>query len=194
MTHVVVHGTEPNALVQRIVEGDRSAEAELIALVARPIRLLAHARTGDPDLARDLAQDSLIEVLVALRNGRLRSSDALIPFVLGVARNVVNSWARTRFRELRAEPLDVDFDIVSAASGAGALDRDLQVRQAVGKLAAIDQQILHHALIDGMDAAETAAALELSADNVRQRKSRALRKLADLLGREPSVRNGGQKE
>ena len=63
------------------------------------------ARTRDREAARDLLQDVLIAVLRSVRDGALRDSERLVPFVHGTARNLVNNYFRDKVREPKTEEL-----------------------------------------------------------------------------------------
>ena len=58
------------SLVARIRAGDCLAEDELINTYRRGVLVIATARTRDREAARDLAQEVLIAVLKALREGQ----------------------------------------------------------------------------------------------------------------------------
>ena len=71
------------------------------------------ARTRDGELARDLAQDALIALLQALRQGQLRDHERLPAFAHGIGRNIVNNFFRTRQREPQSTPLVDDLAVFS---------------------------------------------------------------------------------
>ena len=75
--------------------------------------MFVSVRTRDREFARDLAQDVLMHVLTALRDGQLRDQERLAAFVYGTARNVMNNYLRTG-RQRRTEPLDPEFAAVTA--------------------------------------------------------------------------------
>lgn len=96
------------SLARRIEQGDPEAEAELVGLFHHRVRLLASVRLHGSDAALDIAQETILAVLEALRAGRLREPDRLPAFVLGIARNLVNNHCRkeARSRELLDNPPD----------------------------------------------------------------------------------------
>ncbi len=75
-------------LVHRIADGDRTAEAELIERYERGIRLILLKRTGNPQLAKDLCQDTFVIILRKLRAGELNSPDNLAGFISRTAINI----------------------------------------------------------------------------------------------------------
>lgn len=89
MLHSVPTGLERSReLVTRIVDGDRAAESELIACYARGVRLILLKRTGNPQLASDLCQDTFVVTLRKLRAGELRNPDSLAAFISQTAVNI----------------------------------------------------------------------------------------------------------
>ena len=103
------------ALVERVMRGDSCAEDELIALFQAGLLVMFRARTGEPEAARDLTQDTLIAIVRALRDGRLRDVTRLAEFAHGIARNVANNYVRTR----RRHPTSRVSDRTAATDGHG---------------------------------------------------------------------------
>jgi RNA polymerase sigma factor (sigma-70 family) len=93
-------------LVQGIVNGDRAAESALIASLLPAIRVMIRRR-GFQSWAdvEDLAQDVVVDLLVALRDGRLHEHEKLSGFV---ARLVRNMCADRYQRQQRLVPLEAE--------------------------------------------------------------------------------------
>src|SRR6187397_214164 len=72
---------EQRSLVDRVRQGDSVAEEVIVLRFDRRIRALAVNRTRDREVARDLAQETLIQVLSALRGGQLRDAEKLGAFI-----------------------------------------------------------------------------------------------------------------
>ncbi len=174
---------EQLSLVARIRAGDRLAEEELVLRFATRIRLLAVTRTRDREAARDLVQEVLMTVLSALRGEQLRNAEKLGAFVFGIARNVINNYLRSRSRQPVEEPISDDVPIAGVEDDFGLSDRMGLVRRALRRLDSTDQQILSMTLVEGCKPGEISSALGLSADVVRARKSRALKKVTDRVQR-----------
>ncbi len=162
---------------------DPAAEDHLARTFGPRIYVMALVRTRDPDAAHDLSQSALLEILLALRKGQLRDRQKLPGFVWGTARNVINYYLRGRTQAPGSEPLG------AATPGAnGAQVQDLEraerlalVRRAVARLEPGDQRILRMTLVDGWEPAEIAARLGLSSEVVRQRKSRAVKRVIEVV-------------
>jgi len=175
---------EQSSLAERVRGGEPSAEEELVRLFADRVSVLAFARTRDRELARDLTQEVMLAVVLALRNGHLREGERLAAFVYGTARNVINNCLRTRSRMPRIDPLDVELE--AAATRPDPMEQSERaglVRRALSILDSTDRKILLLTLTEGLKPAEIAARLGLTSEVVRARKSRALKKTVERMKR-----------
>ena len=162
-------------LVGLILEGDRAAESALVEHFTPRIRAMAVARLRNPDAARDLTQETLIAVLHAARNGQIRDPARLSAFVQGVARNLVNNYSRRRHQHPEVELDEVAQNLVVADDPDSKERRELLVR-ALQTLDKTDRDVLRLTLVDGLKPAEIAARSGVSAEVVRTRKTRALKR------------------
>ena len=169
------------ALFERIRLGDAAAEAELVESFDGKVYAMAMARTRDREASKDLVQDTLWAVVHALRGGHLRAPDKLAAFVSGTARNLINNYCRTRTRTVRDIPATPQALTADADQRLDDQRRADAVRRAVRGLEPIDRRILTLTLVHGFSAVEVAARLGQSPDAVRQRKSRAVKKVMALL-------------
>ena len=176
----LVSETSP-ALVQRIRVGDAAAEDRLIQQFSPRVFAMAVARTRDREASRDLVQDVLWAVIQALRKGQLREPDKLAAFVCGTARNLINNHHRSRTIATQDVPLDPKL-IVDPAPLHDDENRVSLVRNAVAELESNDRRILLMTLVEGLKPGEIAARLRLSSEVVRQRKSRAIKRVIGILG------------
>jgi RNA polymerase sigma-70 factor (ECF subfamily) len=164
-------------LAARVTAGDVDAESALVSHFSPRIYAMMVARTRSPDLARDLTQETLIAVLQATRDGRIRDTDRVAAFVHGVARNIANN----HFRHVRGraeESIDDHFEGLRAVDDGPTRERQAIVSRGLEELSPSDRQILLLTLLDGMKPGEIAARLGLTAEVVRGRKSRAQRRMA----------------
>jgi RNA polymerase sigma factor (sigma-70 family) len=167
------------SLVLRIGQGDSAAEDELAITYFRRIFFIAFARTRDRETARDLTQEILIAVLVALRAGRIRDGEKLVAFIQGTARNVVNNHARTRVRCPECSLKEIELCGADLVQQLESSERQRLMRQELSRYEVTDQQILRLSLADGYSLVEVAERLNLSYEVVRTRKSRLIKKLAN---------------
>ena len=168
-------------LTERILAGDSSAEDQLVLEFGSRIHAFALARVHNSDVAQDLVHDTLIAVLQALRTGQLNESEKLAAYVLGTARNIVNSYLR------RPKPSQLEMENLGAPETAwpdwqaAQAQRYSQVQRALKHLPETDQQILALTLSAGLKSGEIAVRLGLTSEVVRQRKSRAIKKIRDRI-------------
>ena len=169
------------ALFERIRLGDAAAEDELVESFGGRVYAMALARTRDREASRDLVQDVLWAVVQALRGGHLRAPDKLAAFVSGTARNLINNYCRTRARVERDIAPTTHVSTVDPDEVLDEQRRTEFVRRAVRGLEPIDRRILILTLVDGLTAVEIATRVDLNPDAVRQRKSRAIKKVMAML-------------
>ncbi len=169
-------------LALRILAGDCGAEDELVTAYRRPVFIIAVARTRDREAASDLAQETLIAVLKALREGQLRDSAKLAAFIQGTARNIINNYLRTKTRHPEVE-LDDTARAFDPVDELESLERRRLLRRELESFSVTDQQILLLSLVDGHSLADVAQRVNLSHDAVRARKSRAVRKIVKRFAR-----------
>jgi RNA polymerase sigma-70 factor, ECF subfamily len=169
-------------LAGRVRQGDSFAEEELSKHFYPRIVAMAVVRLRDPETAQEIAQDTVLAVLVALREGKLREPKKLPGFVSGTARNLLNN----HFRSRREAPNEVELDpeIPSELNLENELELTEQrraVRAALGRINPKDRAILLFTLVDGMNPREIAFRVGLSFDNIRTRKMRAIRQVMEEL-------------
>lgn len=169
-------------LAEAVTRGDRDAEREFVDRYLPRLRALLLARTRNADLAADLLQDVMIEAICALRRGQLREPAKLTPFVLGIARNLLNSHFRGAARQPDSLELPDDLpDMGAAAARLEDQERESAALHAIANLELIDRTILQMTLVDGLKPGVIAQKLMLKPEVVRQRKLRATRRLIDFV-------------
>lgn len=174
-------GVELRKLAERICHGDASAETELVREFTQRIFVMAVVRTHDREAARELVQDILMAVIVAVRKGQLQDAEKLPAFVHGTARNLINNRLRNQGQQPRMEPLPDDLAQASLAQQHEDEERKALVHNALERLGPEDRRILFMTLVEGRKPGEIAAALGLTSEVVRTRKMRAVKKVADLV-------------
>lgn len=167
-------------LAARVQARERAAEDELVQRFRPGLLAVMRARTRDSQAAPELAHDTLLAVIAALREGKLRDPERLAGFVHGVARNVLASHFRSRAREPVTVPLDADLS-APRADDAEERERRQIVLRAVDELAPLDREVLDLSLVHGLRPGEIARRLGLSPEAVRMRKMRAVRRASELV-------------
>ncbi len=115
-------------------------------------------------------------MLQALRKGQLREHGSLGAFVHGTTRNLLSDHRRATAR--RGEVPLADLDTPAATSnGLDSDDRSRIVRRALQRLDPKDREILLLLLVEGLSPAAIGERLALNAEAVRQRKSRAIKRI-----------------
>jgi RNA polymerase sigma-70 factor (ECF subfamily) len=152
-----------SAIVQRIINGDRTAEAELAARYARGIRLIISRASSDRSAIDDLCQETFKITLEKVRRGEVRDPDRLSGFICSLARNLVVDHFRRAARTADAvipdmpdpapDPLDQLLTRERAKSARAVLDELGSER---------DRQILLRFYVAGDSKEELCAAFGLS--------------------------------
>jgi RNA polymerase sigma-70 factor (ECF subfamily) len=170
---------EQSTLTERIRNDDPSAEEELVRVFSRRVALLVFVRTRDREAARDLTQEVMLAVVLALRNGCLREPERLAAFVHGTTRNLVNNYLRTRSRRPREDPIDAESQLAAIPDPLEDTARSALVRRALRSLDSPDRKILLLTLVQSLKPGEIAQKLGLTPDVVRTRKSRAIKRVTE---------------
>lgn len=167
-------------LVRRIGAGERDAwaEAELCARFAPRVRLYGLKHLRDEERARDLAQQVLVTVLVALREGRL-SDPALLPrFVLGISRNLaLKMFAQGRREAPSSNPLPEEVSVPSDPEWLTPQRLQPCAEQLQGRA----QTVIRMSFMEERSSEEIASALGTTVGNVRVIRHRALAQLRECV-------------
>src|SRR5581483_6342568 len=164
-------------LVERAQQGDVAAFELLIAVYQQQVYAFALAFTGDPEQAKDLAQEALVKTYGAIGSFRFQSSFGT--WLYAVVRNVFRDHQRGRAmsEQRRARPLlEADLKVVSDEAPADEQLIAEESRRAV--LAAMDRvpepyrEALFFADVQGWDYQEIAAVLRIAVGTVKSRVNR----------------------
>lgn len=163
-----------------------SLASELSDRFRERLRYFAARRLRDRDAAEDVAQEVLRRTLEALRAGRVENQEALPAFLFQTARNVCMQWGRSEGRKGRAfdrlESQSTEADPADdPLAGLISAERREKVRAAFEQLGSGEREVLSLSYVEGLDAAEIATRLHLTAGAVRVRRHRALHRLAEIL-------------
>lgn len=175
----------PN-LADRIRQGDTSAESTLAREFTRKIFVMALVRTRDRELAHELAQETLLAVIGALRKGQLLNPEKLAGFIYGTARNLINNHFRRESQQPQLEPLPESLAQSDTVEQLERAERLRLVHEALAQLNQQDRSVLWLTLVEGRKPEEIAAMLGVTSEAVRTRKMRATRKVTDLVQKKMS--------
>ena len=170
-------------LVARIAQGDAAAEDQLVRWFHPRVRLIASGRLHNADTAQDVAQDTIVAVLKAIRAGDVREPAHLPAFVFGIATNLINNRHRTtkQRREVQMVVPDPPSDADTVVTELDFAQRRTLVRQALLQLDAIDRAVLILSMVDGLKPREIAPRVGLTPSVVRTRKTRAIKAMTEAV-------------
>jgi len=161
-------------LVERLRRGEAGAAAEFYERHAPRIqKFILHALGGDPSDADDILHETFLALGDALPYFRGQSS--LFTFACAIAHRKLVSHFRARGRRERLER--------SPPEPPPPADEIADVRRALGRLTAVDREVLHLKYVAGLSVAEIASVTGGGEHAVESRLARARRRLKSLLER-----------
>ncbi|MEM9556561.1 MAG: sigma-70 family RNA polymerase sigma factor [Acidobacteriota bacterium] len=171
-------------LVERIVAGDASAEAELVERSLRPLRLLARRVTRTEADAEDLVQETQIAALEKIRRGDIREPERLAGFLRALLKNrAVQTYRRRHHTAETASEAPPDAADERPGPLGDALERErLRVtRRLLDELnVARDREILFRYYIAEESSEGICRTLGLDADHFYRVLHRARQRFAKL--------------
>jgi RNA polymerase sigma factor (sigma-70 family) len=173
---------DPAELCARILVRDRRAEEEFVERFLPRVRAMISARSNDKSALDDLGQEVMIAALSSLRERMPRDPEALPSFIFGIARNIVNGYFRRQSRE-RTEELGPTESIPDRTVISRESEMVQDARHEIERLEPGDREVLNLTLNEGLEPAEIAERLGITGEAVRQRKSRAMKRLLERLSR-----------
>ena len=143
--------------------------------------LLDHVyrRTGDMHATEDLVADAFLIAIRSLPRYRYRGVPLRF-WLLRIATNVVNRWARRRRQRIRVETQAIPRADSPVSTTVGAIDNE-HVQHALLSLAPKYQAVLALYHLEGLSVKETAAVIGCREGTVRSRLSRARDALREKL-------------
>ncbi|MFI5100918.1 MAG: RNA polymerase sigma factor [Actinomycetes bacterium] len=185
------------SLWSRIAAGDPQAFERIYGLHADRVHGFAFRRSGSWDLADEITSGVFLEAWRRRGEVDLEPDEAILPWLLGVAANLMRNAGRKQQRyqaflsAQSPEPSVPDF----AEDLAGQLDsqRELELlRLALEHLGDDDRDLLLLCVAEGLTPTEVAIALDMPAGTVRSRLSRARARLRVLLEQLNRGMDGGE--
>jgi RNA polymerase sigma-70 factor (ECF subfamily) len=171
----VVRGVEAMTTDEELMDacrtGSPDAFQELFVRYRQPMWSFFRRRVKESGRAEELAQDVFLAVLKAARRYEPRAP--FRTYLYGIAFNLLSAERRRRLhrdREPSGPPV-----------AAPATDEGVWVRQAIGRLDAVDREIVMLREFEELSYAEIAHVLDLPINTVRSRLFRARMELRRLL-------------
>lgn len=170
-------------LVLGVLNGDRSAFAELYDRRARLVRAVCHDATGDLHAAGDLTQEVFYRAYRGLAD--LRDPQRFTAWLVGIARQVCREWRRGRLRERSGiERLAADAEASASASDDRPDERLEGLRNAIATLPDKERLALHAFYLQEQDADEARTVLGLSRSGLYRVLAVARRRLKHVLSKQ----------
>ena len=175
-------GNSMRGLAEQIRQGERSAEEALVDHFYPRVYAIALVRIRDHESARDLAQEIMLAVICALREGKLRDQSGLAGYICATARNRINQYLRSRSVERSTNsPHEPVLDRFDPETNLLETERLGLALSAIKRLRPTDRKILRLTLVDGLQPREIAARLGLKPEMVRKRRSRAVKRAREAI-------------
>jgi len=173
-------------LVAQAQTGDAEAFGVIYTEFLNPIFRFIRMQVRDQADAEDLTQEVFVKAFSRLdqfgKNGNNFSA-----WLYQIARTTVLDWYKKKKMVIVDDPDEVFGNLVSPHGNPLVLnlarEQEVVVKEALALLGHTDREVLVLYYVSELSHTEIAAALDLTEDAVRQRKSRALKSLKKLLGR-----------
>ncbi|MDF2875684.1 MAG: sigD 2 [Sporomusa sp.] len=184
-----------NIMIAKAREGDRAALNALVSSHWPSMYRLALAKTGNPEDAQEIAQDTFLRALAALP--RYKETNATFKTYLSrIALNLIIDYYRKRGRAPQVvdiaeynEPI-IDPDSRPEESAVNAEWRG-EVVSLLARLPAEQRQVIELRIIQGLSVADAARIMGKSGAAIKMLQQRALKKLKDLFT-EHGLTGGGE--
>lgn len=179
-------------LVVRIEDGDSVAESELVERYARGIRLILLKRTGNPQVASDLCQDTFVVALRKLRAGHLRNRHSVAAFIRQIAVNVSIDHFRREQRYVHPSDGIIPSDLTHKDQQSDEVDEGIvkmAIDGALDRLAVPrDREILRRFYLADEGKEEICRDLGLSTTHFDRVLYRAKKRMREMINQHPRLR------
>ena len=167
-------------LVRQVLQGQRTAEGELVRRWSARILAFCHARVGNHHAAEDLAQESLLRGLRSLKT--LQAPELFGTWLCGIAVRVCLDWRKAKqssqvpFTVLEANGQSHEFTAAAHDSAEAQVDRQDDVRRLLEEVESLSEphrEILMLYYYQDVTYRELAAMLGVSTATVNARLTQA---------------------
>jgi len=173
---------ELDDLLARCHAGDELAWEAFVRRFQGRIYSIAYSYSGNPDDARDLAQDIFVRLFSSRR--QWATAEGFVPWLVATSRNLAVDFLRRQ--RARTAATEVGLDAAAELTGA-SLDPEAQVTanrrrslvwQALRRLTHISRETIILRDIQGLSLGEVATSLRIPIGTAKSRTSRARIELA----------------
>jgi RNA polymerase sigma-70 factor (ECF subfamily) len=169
--------------VQRLEQRDAATEAHFYKYFGDLVLIKARTRLSSAkETSEDVRQETLLRVLVAIRQGRVEHPERIGAFVNTVCNNVILEILRRRQNLSQfAETTDVASGETSTEIKLMEVERRLMVRRALEELDPKDQQLLRRIVLEEDDKDKVCNEFQVSREYLRVLLHRATHRLKAAL-------------
>ncbi|MEM8501228.1 MAG: sigma factor [Pseudomonadota bacterium] len=128
------------SIVNRILEGSKAAEGEMVQRYERGLKLMLLHRAGDAALADDVSQETWSLIIRKIRDGELRDHTKLAAFIVQTGKNLLLMEYRNRSKYQTVDYADIDL----VDTGTSNADTEIEEQE----LASTVRQLLSEMSID----------------------------------------------
>ncbi len=185
---LTAHGPEiADSLATQVLQGEKSAEEELVGRYSRGLLSFLRRKTNDDDLAVEMHQDTFRIVLERLRTSGLEGPSHLAGFIHATAKNLVI----THFREQARHKTEPDSAAIDHFRRRGITQSDEQakmVRRLLDELRSErDRELLLRFYLDDEDKQSICNALGLTEKHFNLVMFQARERFRELLLRHEKI-------
>ncbi|SDE64802.1 RNA polymerase sigma factor [Sporomusa acidovorans] len=187
---------DENLMIARAQSGDRAALNELVVVYWPSIYRLALSKTGSPEDAQEIAQDTFVRALGALPRYQ-ETSAAFKTYLSRIALNLITDYYRKRGRN--PQMVDIaEYNLPLIATGTqpdeAVLDSERrgEVNRLLGLLPEEQRRVIELRILQGVAVADVARILGKSGAAVKMLQQRALKRLKALCDQHGLTERGGE--
>lgn len=169
---------EEQALIRRLARRDRQAMGELYDRFSRPIFAYLVRLIGDPAVAEELLQETML--LAWQKASTFRGDSQLSTWLFGIARNLARNTQRRRSR-LSTMSLEDETSLVGSEGVASPAGQRLDLAQALARLSPEHREVVHLVLVHGFTYDEAAEIIGCPVGTIKSRLFYARRQLRNWL-------------
>ena len=159
------------ALVEQAKRKDKEAFAKLYELVYQDMYRFALYTLNNPGDAEDVVSDTVIDAYQSIR--KLRDAEAFKGWIF----RILSNKCRRKMKDYVNKTAELPEDL----SGKGDFTEDVVTREAFIRLSEEERLIISMSIFAGYSSREIGAILKKSDNTVRSDKSRALKKMEQML-------------
>jgi RNA polymerase sigma-70 factor (ECF subfamily) len=174
-------------LIAAAVDGDQGAFGALYDLHIERVYRYCYYRTGNRPDAEDLTQETFMHAWRAIRRYR-RGGAPFAAWLLAISHNVTSSHFRKPREVVAPDVSQTASDWGDPVAALAKNDASDAIRAAIGRLRRDHQRVILLRFVAGYSAAEVAATLGTTDNNVRVIQHRALARLRSLLSEQDADR------